>query len=56
MPGHEKMIEGSRERNPHGRPTTPADVASAIAVLCQTGTHWVTGNTIGVDGGEDVVA
>ena len=56
IPGHEKMIEGSRERNPHRRPTTPADVASAIAVLCQTGTHWVTGNTIGVDGGEAVVA
>ncbi|MBI4390316.1 MAG: SDR family oxidoreductase, partial [candidate division NC10 bacterium] len=56
IPGHEKMIEVGRERNPFRRLTTPADVASAIAVLCQPGTHWMTGNTIGVDGGEDVVA
>jgi NAD(P)-dependent dehydrogenase (short-subunit alcohol dehydrogenase family) len=50
------MMEVAREGNPFRRLTTPADVAAAIAVLCQAGTHWMTGNTIGVDGGEDVVA
>jgi enoyl-[acyl-carrier protein] reductase III len=56
IPGHEKMAEAAATRNPMGRMTTPADVASAIAVLCQSGTHWITGTVIGVDGGEDIVA
>jgi len=56
IPGHEKMMEVAREGNPFRRLTTPGDVAAAITVLCQAGTHWMTGNTIGVDGGEDVVA
>jgi len=55
IPGHEKMIEVARERNPYRRLTTPADMAAAIVALSQPGTHWVTGNVIGVDGGEDIV-
>ena len=55
IPGHEKMAEVAAARNPMGRMTTPADVAAAIAVLCQEGTHWMTGTVIGVDGGEDIV-
>jgi hypothetical protein len=27
-------------------------VAQAIVALAAPGTHWMTGNTIGVDGGE----
>jgi len=30
-------------------------VAAAVGVLCHPNTHWITGNVIGVDGGEDVV-
>jgi NAD(P)-dependent dehydrogenase (short-subunit alcohol dehydrogenase family) len=56
IPGHEKMAEAAAARNPMGRLTTPADVAAAIAVLCQQDTHWITGTVIGVDGGEDIVA
>jgi enoyl-[acyl-carrier protein] reductase III len=56
IPGHEKMAEAAAARNPMGRLTTPADVAAAIAVLCQQDTHWITGTLIGVDGGEDIVA
>jgi enoyl-[acyl-carrier protein] reductase III len=56
IPGHEKMAEIAAARNPMGRMTTPTDVAAAIAVLCQEGTHWITGTVIGVDGGEDIVA
>jgi NAD(P)-dependent dehydrogenase (short-subunit alcohol dehydrogenase family) len=56
IPGYETMAEIAAKRNPMGRMTTPADVAAAIAVLCQEGTHWITGTVIGVDGGEDIVA
>lgn len=54
IPGNEKLVEGALAKNPHGRLTTPADVAAAIAALCAEGTHWMTGNIIGVDGGEDL--
>jgi len=55
IPGHEKMIEVATQRNPFHRLTTCADVAAGIVALSQPGTHWMTGNVIGVDGGEDVV-
>ena len=55
IPGHELLIEGARRKNPHKRLTTPADVAAALGVLIHPNTHWVTGNVIGVDGGEDIV-
>jgi NAD(P)-dependent dehydrogenase (short-subunit alcohol dehydrogenase family) len=54
IPGNEKLIDGAQAKNPHGRLTTPADVAAAIAALSAEGTHWITGNVIGVDGGEDL--
>jgi NAD(P)-dependent dehydrogenase (short-subunit alcohol dehydrogenase family) len=56
IPVHEQLIEGASHKNPSGRMTTPKDVASAIAVLAQPGAHWMTGNVINVDGGEEVVA
>ena len=55
IPGHEAIYEHALLRNPSGRLTTPADVARAIAALCRPGTEWITGNVIGVDGGEDIV-
>ena len=55
IPGYESIAAEARRRNPHGRMTTPADVARAIAVLAHPDTYWMTGNVIGVDGGEDVV-
>ncbi|MBE3575708.1 MAG: SDR family oxidoreductase [Firmicutes bacterium] len=55
IPGHEEMVAEARRRNPHGRLTTPEDVAAAIVALSGAGTHWITGNVIGVDGGEDIV-
>jgi len=54
IPGNERLVEGALAKNPHGRLTTPADVAAAIAALSVEGTHWITGNIIGVDGGEDL--
>jgi NAD(P)-dependent dehydrogenase (short-subunit alcohol dehydrogenase family) len=55
IPGIAKLAEFARLRNPGGRLTTPEDVASAIAALMSDKTHWVTGNVIRVDGGEDIV-
>jgi NAD(P)-dependent dehydrogenase (short-subunit alcohol dehydrogenase family) len=55
IPGNEQMMEFSKLRNPHHRLTTPEDVARAVAILSNSGAEWVTGNTIGVDGGEDIV-
>ena len=55
IPGIEKLAEFARMRNPGGRLTTPEDVAQAIAALMDDRTHWLTGNVIRVDGGEDIV-
>ncbi len=55
IPGSDQMMEFAKLRNPHHRLTTTDDVAEAIAALSNSGTHWVTGNVIGVDGGEDIV-
>jgi NAD(P)-dependent dehydrogenase (short-subunit alcohol dehydrogenase family) len=48
-------MEIARERNPHQRLTAPEDVARSIAALCHPATYWMTGNTIHVDGGENIV-
>ena len=55
IPGSDQMIELAKLRNPHHRLTTTEDVARAIAALSNSATQWVTGNVIGVDGGEDIV-
>jgi enoyl-[acyl-carrier-protein] reductase (NADH) len=55
IPGHERLLSFAQARNPHGRLTTPQDVAKCIGVLCHANTYWMTGNTIRVDGGEGSV-
>jgi enoyl-[acyl-carrier protein] reductase III len=52
IPGHEDLLAVAGARNPSTRITTPEDVADALVALCSPLTHWMTGNTIGVDGGE----
>jgi enoyl-[acyl-carrier protein] reductase III len=56
IPGSAQMLEFQRARNPAGRLTTPEDVAEVIALLAKPGARWLSGNTLGVDGGEDIVA
>ena len=56
IPGYDRIEANAMRRNPSGRITTPDDVARAIVVLSHPDTHWITGNVIGVDGGEDIVA
>lgn len=55
IPGSDKTIEHCREINPGGRLTEPEDVAEAIVTLSATDSSWLTGNVIGVDGGEALV-
>ncbi len=54
IPGHEVWIKNVSQRNPYRRLTTPQDVASTISALVATQCHWITGNTIYVDGGEHI--
>lgn len=56
IPGSERMIQMAQGKNPHGRLTTPEDVARAIVLLADENAYWVSGNVIGVDGAEDVVS
>ena len=48
------LLERVMTTNPGGRSTTPEDVARTIAVLSDERLDWMTGNVIGVDGGEEI--
>jgi len=54
IPGWEDIKAKAGAQNPSKRLTTPQDVASAIALLAEPAAQWISGNVIGVDGGEDV--
>jgi NAD(P)-dependent dehydrogenase (short-subunit alcohol dehydrogenase family) len=56
IPNNAKMRDVAKAKNPHGRLTTPEDVAKAIVLLVDESAYWISGNVIGVDGGEDVVS
>lgn len=56
IPGGPELLERARAQNPSGRATTPEDVARAIAALADERLGWMTGNVIGVDGGEEITA
>jgi enoyl-[acyl-carrier-protein] reductase (NADH) len=55
IPNYANLEREALRRNPAGRLTTTEDVARAIVVLSHPDIAWMTGNVIGVDGGEDVV-
>ncbi len=54
IPGAEMLATQALARNPHGRLTTPEDVASCLVALARPGTAWLTGNVLRVDGGENI--
>jgi enoyl-[acyl-carrier protein] reductase III len=56
IPGNIGMLDVARAKNPGGRLTTPEDVAKSIALLADERSFWISGNVIGVDGGEDIVS
>ncbi|HEV2054645.1 MAG TPA: SDR family oxidoreductase [Methylomirabilota bacterium] len=55
IPGSDAIKEHAGRRNPSGRLTTVEDVARAIVIFSHSDTYWMTGNVIGVDGGEEIV-
>ncbi|MEP0984723.1 SDR family oxidoreductase [Ekhidna sp.] len=55
IPGSDKLIEVSKQRNPYKRLTTPEDVANTIFLLSQPEASWINGATIHVDGGEHLI-
>lgn len=55
IPGSEKLIAHCQAINPGGRLTRAEDVAEAIITLSSNDSSWLTGNVIGVDGGEALV-
>jgi enoyl-[acyl-carrier protein] reductase III len=55
IPGNDVMLETARSRNPMKRLTTPQDVAGALVALSLPYCDFITGNTIRVDGGENIV-
>jgi NAD(P)-dependent dehydrogenase (short-subunit alcohol dehydrogenase family) len=52
IPGWEQLVQAAQARNPQRRLGRPDDVADALVALANPLTHWMTGNVIGVDGGE----
>ena len=54
IPGSETMIDGAVKSNPNKRLTLPEDVAKAVANIGLSDDTWMTGNTIRLDGGEDI--
>ena len=49
------MIKRMEHINPNQRLTTPKDVARVASMIGKSYDTWMTGNTIRVDGGEDIV-
>jgi NAD(P)-dependent dehydrogenase (short-subunit alcohol dehydrogenase family) len=56
IPGWPEFLARAKGHNPSGRTTTPEDVARAIVALADERLAWMTGNVIGVDGGEELTA
>ncbi|MBI5547931.1 MAG: SDR family oxidoreductase [Deltaproteobacteria bacterium] len=54
IPGCEALLEAAARRNPSKRITTPEDVARCVAALARPETAWLTGNVLGIDGGEHI--
>ena len=54
IPGNDDMIKKVTEINPSKRLTTPEDVARVAVMIGASYDTWMTGNTIRVDGGEDI--
>jgi len=54
IPGHEELIGNAARQNPGGRLTRPEDVANVVAAMALDEACWISGNVIGVDGGENL--
>jgi len=55
IPGADVLINKSLAKSPVDRLTHPEDVAGAIAALCDPRLYWLTGNVLGIHGGEEII-
>ncbi len=54
IPGNEEMLNTALKKNPSTRLTTPDDIARAIVAFSLPHCQFMTGNTIRIDGGENI--
>jgi len=54
IPGWEAIRDRAATINPNARLTEPGDVAAVVTLLLEPAAHWINGNVLGVDGGEDI--
>lgn len=52
IPGARNMLIAARMKNPFSRVTTPEDIGKAVVMMLHPGAEFMSGNTIGIDGGE----
>ena len=55
IPNADKIIGNALQRNPEKKLTSPGDVSDFILDNYKRESHWMTGNVIGIDGGESIV-
>lgn len=49
------LLDNARNKNPNKRLTLPEDIARAVSLLVLKEASWITGETIRVDGGEQLI-
>ncbi len=54
IPESEYLFAEAKKKNPAKRLTTPPDVAAFIALMSRPESHWVSGNVLNVDAGEEI--
>jgi NAD(P)-dependent dehydrogenase (short-subunit alcohol dehydrogenase family) len=55
IPGADKLKAKSLDKSPIDRLTHPEDVGGAVAALVDPRLHWMTGNVLGIHGGEPFI-
>lgn len=55
IPGSKVLLRNAVIRNPYHVLTTPESVAGLITLIARPESHWVNGQILGADGGEDSV-
>ncbi len=56
IPAAVKLINTAKAKNPQMRLTTPEDIGRAIVLLTHEYGGFISGNVLGVDGGEEIVS
>lgn len=54
IPASDGIVQVALRKNPHHRLTTVEDVSECLLALARPETHWLNGNVINIDGGEEI--